>query len=125
MDEVTDEDLGQMLAWTRISFGAIAFLAPRWAAKLWTGEDITGTTAVMALRGVGAREIALGLGLLMALKEDAPVRGWLEVGALSDAGDALSTFLSRRELSAPRALLGVAGSGAAVVLGRRLAEALG
>lgn len=125
MDEMTDEDLARMLGWARLSFGVVAFLAPRHAAKLWTGEDITGTTAVMGLRGAGARDIALGLGLLIALKEEAPVRGWLEAGALSDAGDALSTFLSRRELSAPRSLLGVAGSGAAVVLGRRLAEALG
>jgi hypothetical protein len=125
MDEMTDEDLARMLGWARLSFGVVAFLAPRRAAKLWTGEDITGTTAVMGLRGLGARDIALGLGLLIALREEAPVRGWLEAGALSDAGDALTTFLSRRELSAPRSLLGVVGSGAAVVLGRRLAETLG
>jgi hypothetical protein len=125
MDELTDEELARLGGWARVSFGAMTFVAPRWTAKIWTGEDITGTTAVIALRSLGARDLALGLGLLIALKRDAPVRGWLEAGALSDAGDAVSTLLSRRGLSAPRTLLGVVGSAGAAMFGRRLAEALG
>jgi hypothetical protein len=124
MDDLTDEEIAKLFGWTRLSFGAIAFLAPRWAAKVWTGEDITGTTAVMGLRSLGVRDAALGLGLLIALKRQAPVRGWLEAGALSDAGDLLNTLMSRRGLPGSRSLLGVASAGGAVALGRRLVNAL-
>jgi hypothetical protein len=124
MDELTDEELARLFGWTRVVFGAWAFLAPGSAAKLWTGETIRGTTAVMALRGLGARDVALGLGLVIGLKRGAPVRGWLEAGMLSDCGDALSTLLASRKLPAARTLMSSVASGAAIVMGRRLAEAL-
>ena len=124
MGELSEEDLARLLGWARVSFGVLAFAAPRWAAKLWTGEDITGTAAVMGLRSLGVRDAAFGLGLLIALKQDARVRGWLEAGALSDAGDALNTLMSRRGLPATRYLAGFLTAGGAAVLGRRLAEAL-
>jgi hypothetical protein len=124
MDELTDEEIATLFGWARVSFGVLAFVAPRWAAKLWTGEDITGTTAVMGLRSLGARDAALGLGLLIALRRQAPVRGWLEAGALSDAGDVLNTLMSRRGLPLSRSVLGVLAAGGGVALGRRLADAL-
>jgi hypothetical protein len=124
MDDLTDEELARIFGWTRASFGLLTFAAPRLTAKLWTGEDISGTTAVMGLRGLGVRDAALGLGLLIALKRQSPVRGWLEAGALSDAGDALNTLMSARGLSKTRSLLGTAMAGGAVFLGRRLAAAL-
>ena len=124
MDELTDEEIARLFGWARVSFGVLAFVAPRWAAKVWTGEDISGTTAVMGLRSLGARDAALGLGLLIALKRGGPVRGWLEAGALSDAGDALNTLMSRHGLPKTRSLLGLATSGGGVFLGRRLAEVL-
>jgi hypothetical protein len=124
MDELSDEEIARLFGWARVSFGVLAFVTPRWAAKVWTGEDITGTTAVMGLRSLGVRDAALGLGLLIALKRGAPVRGWLEAGALSDAGDALNTLMSRRGLPKTRSLLGLAACGGGVFLGRRLAETL-
>jgi hypothetical protein len=124
MDELTDEDIARLFGWTRVSFGTMAFLVPRWAAKLWTGEDISGTTAIMGLRSLGVRDAALGLGLLIALRREGPVRGWLEAGAMSDAGDALNTLMSRRGLPKSRSLLGLVMAGGAVILGRRLADAL-
>jgi hypothetical protein len=124
MDELTDEEIARLFGLARVSLGVMAFVAPRWAARVWTGEDITGTTAVMGLRSLGARDAALGLGLLIALKRGGPVRGWLEAGALSDAGDALNTLMSRHGLPKTRSLLGLATSGGGVFLGRRLAETL-
>jgi hypothetical protein len=35
--------------------------------------------------------VALGLGVLLAMKNDAPVRGWLEGAALADAVDFATT----------------------------------
>jgi hypothetical protein len=124
MDDLTDEEIARLFGWARVSFGVLAFVAPRWAAKVWTGEDITGTTAVMGLRSLGVRDAALGLGLLIALRRQAPVRGWLEAGALSDAGDVLNTLMSRHGLPPSRSVFGLAAAGGGVLLGRRLAEAL-
>jgi hypothetical protein len=124
VDELTDENLAKLLGWARASFGMLAFVAPRWTAKLWTGEDVSGTTAIMGLRGLGVRDAALGLGLLIALKRESPVRGWLEAGALSDAGDALNMLMSARVLPRSRCLLGLGAAGGAAILGRRLATTL-
>jgi hypothetical protein len=50
---------------------------------------------------MGARDLALGLGAILAMRHDAPVRGWVEAGGLADAGDLAATLLAWRSL--PRA----------------------
>jgi hypothetical protein len=47
---------------------------------------------------VGARDVALGLGLQRALDHGAPVRGWLEASALVDGIDAAACLLARRHI---------------------------
>jgi hypothetical protein len=47
---------------------------------------------------VGARDLGLGLGVLLALDRGAPVRGWLEVSAVVDGIDAGACLLARRHL---------------------------
>jgi hypothetical protein len=72
---------------------------------------------------LGARDLALGLGTLLTGRHGAPVRGWLEACALSDAGDALTTLIGWR--SRPKlgrlGVLGAAAGGAIAcgVLARR------
>ena len=48
----------------------------------------------MITRALGARDLALGLGVVIAIDRGAPVRGWLEASALSDAVDFLATLAS-------------------------------
>ena len=43
---------------------------------------------------LGARDLALGIGVILALRHDAPVRGWVEGSGLADAGDTLATLLA-------------------------------
>jgi len=50
----------------------------------------------------GARDVALGAGALLALRHDAPVRGWVEAGGLADATDVVSVVLAFPRL--PRTL---------------------
>jgi hypothetical protein len=75
-------------------------------------------------RMLGARDVALGLGTVIALDRGAPVRGWLEGSALSDAVDCVSCLRARHDMSplACRAssALGAVAAIAGIVLSRRL-----
>ena len=101
-EEWSDEDLARALGWVRLLAGALLFFAPRFGTRAWTGEREEGATTQMAVRGMGIRDAALGAGLLIALERGAPARGWLEAGAMADAGDALGTLTSWRDLGRPR-----------------------
>jgi hypothetical protein len=63
---------------------------------------------------VGARDLALGLGVLVALKRGAPVRGWLEASAVVDGVDATACVLAREHIrtSVFPGVLGLAATGA-------------
>lgn len=102
--ELTDEDLARLLALARIALGAWLFLTPRWAIRVWVGRLHLDFVSTMAVRGMGARDVALGVGLLATLEGDGPARGWLEGAALADAADAAGTLAAWRDLPKPRAL---------------------
>ena len=117
---VTLSDQGEdravrLLAWVRIGLGVVAFVAPVVPSRPWVGEDAHRVSTKTFARALGARDVALGLGTLLAQRHGAPVRGWLEGSALADAGDVLATLAGWR--SRPRlGRLGVlaAASGGAV-----------
>ncbi len=89
------------LALARTALGVVAFLAPSVPARPWIGDEARGSGAKLLARALGARDVALGAGLLLADRHDRPIRGWLEAGGLADAGDVLATILGWR--STPRA----------------------
>lgn len=119
-----DRDLARMMGLTRVAFGAAFLLAPRRFARLWTGETTDTATATIASRATGGRDIALGLGLLMALEDGAPARRWLEAGAVADATDCVSCAASWQKLGAFRALASIATAAGAAWLGVRLASTI-
>ena len=45
-------------------------------------------------RAFGARDLAIGLGIVIALDRGTPVRGWIEAGVLSDALDTAASLLA-------------------------------
>ena len=112
----------QLLGLTRATVGAALVVAPGLSARVWLGEEPTARARV-ALRGLGAREIGLGIGLLTALETGNPVRGWLEAGALSDAADSIFAFGSGA-LPAPQRIIAALSAGASAVFGLQLAEEL-
>jgi hypothetical protein len=73
---------------------------------------------------VGARDLGLGLGLLIALGRGGPVRGWLEASALVDGIDAAACLLARDHIrtSIFPGTVGLAAAGAllSVWLARQL-----
>ena len=104
----------------RIGVGASFLLAPGFSLRLSLGTVETGPVTRMLARSVGARDIALGLGALRALRHDASLRRWIDAGTLADAGDALTTVLAFPHLGKARAVLAVLSAASSVGLGRRL-----
>lgn len=119
-----DATVALSLARSRIAFGAAAVLAPRLAARVMgAGRTPTGTTVLLA-RMVGGRDVALGLGTVIAVDRGKPVRGWLEGSALADSVDCVACLLARSELppNVVRATVSLAGAAAiaGILLSRRL-----
>ncbi|MBW3593967.1 MAG: hypothetical protein KY391_00190 [Actinobacteria bacterium] len=105
IEEWSDEDLARGFGWLRLLLGLALFLFPGLTTKTWTGENPDDAPTNLAVRGMGVRDMAIGAGLLTAMERGAPVRGWLEAGAMVDAGDALGTLFSWRGLGKPRGVL--------------------
>jgi hypothetical protein len=88
------------LAAGRIAIGAASLLAPRLVGRTMIGRQGPGDGMSLFARMVGARDLGLGLGVLIALDRGAPVRGWLEASALVDGIDAAACLLSREHIRA-------------------------
>jgi hypothetical protein len=108
----------------RIAVGVAFFLAPGLAGRTWVGRDAARPSAKLLARAFGARDLALGLGVVIAIDRGAPVRGWLEASALSDAGDTVATLLGASAVPAlmrPGVLaLGVGSAAVAGWLAKRV-----
>src|SRR6202035_3329255 len=98
----------------RCALGVVAFVLPGVPLGPWIGERGQDPSARLLARALGGRDFAIGLGTILALRHDGPVRGWVEAGGLADAGDAAVTALSFTKL--PRwgrwTVLAAAGGGA-------------
>lgn len=100
--EMEDLEVARFFGALRLGLGIGMFLMPRRVLKSWTGENAGDLPSTLALRGMAGRDVAIGLGLLMAIENDSPKRGWLEAGALADAADATGTILSWKRLGPVR-----------------------
>lgn len=115
--------LTRLLAAGRVAIGLGLFAAPATAARSWLGDAVDDAGTRMATRGLGARDVALGVGTLVALRDDGPVRPWLDAGVAADLADATAAVLARgeRPAGAIGATLAVAGGAAAAGLWLRRA----
>jgi hypothetical protein len=95
MEKEQARQLAESVAWGRIAIGITALVAPTLPLRPWVGRDFAWQPrAKLLARSLGARDLALGVGVILALKKGAPVRGWIEGSGVADAGDALSTLLA-------------------------------
>jgi hypothetical protein len=79
-----------MVRWNGIGravLGAMLVVAPGPIARLWMGSRGTIESKVLG-RTHGARDVALGAGMVWAVDRDEPVHPWATAAALSDAVDA-------------------------------------
>lgn len=108
----------------RVAYGLALLAAPaKVAGNRWLGPGAGEPAATVALRGVGAREVALHGIALVALMRGSAVRPWLLASIAGDCADISATALSSDGLpdgsaAATAAVAGVSAllSGAAAAL---------
>ena len=86
------------LAGGRVAIGVASLVAPGFMCRAMMGPDGDSGGTRLLLRAVGARDLALGVGVLAALDRDQPVRGWLVASAVADGLDAAGSMLARHRL---------------------------
>jgi hypothetical protein len=86
------------LAAGRIAFGIALAAAPGRVGSSWIGTDAQRTPPQIPIRGLGARDVAVGGGIVAAALGGGDLRPWLlgcvvadlvDVGAILAAGDAV------------------------------------
>ena len=91
--------------------GASFLLAPSPILRIWWPEvGASGPIAPGLARGLGARDAALGLGILAAVLRRESSRGWLLAAAGADAADLILTLTNAWPFSRRTRLLTLAGT---------------
>jgi hypothetical protein len=105
------------LAAGRVALGAALVAAPDTLTRAWLGSATAEDPGrQIAVRGLGARDVVLGVGALVALRPGGEVRQaarWLEAGVVADLADAAATALAD-DLEASRAPVALGALGAAM-----------
>jgi hypothetical protein len=91
-------DLAVGLAVGRIAIGVVSLLAPGVVGRAMMSPHADSGGTRFFLRVIGARDLALGIGVLAALDRNAPVHGWLRASAVVDGLDAAGSLLARHHL---------------------------
>jgi hypothetical protein len=110
----------------RLAFGAALTAKPQTTVgPNWIGgAESERPTAGLLFRSVGARDIALALGTLGALREGAALRPWLLGALLADGVDLVATLAAGSAVPAKGRLGIVAVAGGAVAVQLALARSL-
>lgn len=78
----------------RLLFGAGLILLPDRLASGWLGADSRRAPVKIAIRAVGARDVALSAGTLVNLHDGEALRPWLAGAVISDLCDVISTLVT-------------------------------
>lgn len=108
----------------RIAFGAAALAAPAPVGRTLAGAGGAAPDAQAFLRGMGSREIGLGVGLLATIRADGPTRPWLIAGVLADSGDIAGIVGAWPHMPRAKRWLGLGMAGAAAAIGATLLATL-
>jgi hypothetical protein len=91
----------KLLAVGRAIVGGVYIAAPKTALPAWIGDAGSRPSTHVISAAFGARDAALGLGTLAALRSRRGVRPWIAAAALADAADLIATLRGRDYLPAP------------------------
>ena len=107
--------IARLLGMGRIAIGVALVLAPRRFGRSWVGAAAESGGGRLALRATGARDIAIGYGVVRALDSGDPsTRLWVTLAGGCDLADAAATLAAYRSLpKRKRALSLVVSAGAA------------
>lgn len=82
----------------RVAYGAALVVAPERLSRRWLGDVAGRAGGRVALRALGARELALHAAALDALRRGAPLRPWLAASVAGDLSDVAATAAARTGL---------------------------
>jgi hypothetical protein len=100
----------------RVLFGLAALIAPRTTGRILAGDGGAAPDAQAFLRGMGGREIGLGLGLLAMIHADGPVQPWLVTALLADCSDVTGIVGAWPHMARSKRLLGLGTAGGAALI---------
>ncbi|HEX4305195.1 MAG TPA: hypothetical protein VHZ54_04105 [Solirubrobacterales bacterium] len=101
----------------RVAYGVALLVAPgKVAGNRWLGPGARQPAAEVALRGLGAREVAVHAIALARLARREPIRPFLAASIIGDLADVGAAVISRDGLpdGSPAATAAVAGGSAAL-----------
>ncbi len=94
-DRLDARQVALVLSRVRLGLGLGLLAAPGLLGRMSMGGDVRTPGAKAFVRTTGLRDFILGLGTVLALKDRSNPEHWLGMTAVTDAGDALITLLSR------------------------------
>lgn len=109
-----------LYAVARIIFGVAALAAPTTVGRSMAGEGGTAPDARAFLRGLGGREIGVGLILLTAIRNGQSARPGLIAALLADSSDAAGIASAWRHMPSSKRWLGLAMAVSAGIAGAGL-----
>jgi hypothetical protein len=104
--------LTQALGLGTFAFGVVPFIWPRFFSKVFGLRDPAEPTVEAAYRSVGARDLALGLGLWSAAAHGGTYAPWVLARVICDAGDTLAALAALRRGERDARFLGLTGMAA-------------
>jgi len=100
----------RLVAAGRIGFGLALIVSPERMTALWLGGDAGRAGTRVVTRGLGARDLALGAGVLAAAESE--LRPWVAAAILADTADLIATVAAGDSLPlVGRLLVGTVASG--------------
>jgi hypothetical protein len=101
----------------RVLFGVASLTAPSVTGRALAGPGGALPDAQAFLRGMGAREIGLGLGLLATIRTGGPARRWVVAGLAADAGDIAGIAGAWQKMPPAKRWIGLGTASAAAATG--------
>jgi hypothetical protein len=124
---MTSRPFATALALNRIAFGARFMATPAAAGKVWIGRRPARLAEAQLLtRALGARDVALGVGALAALRRrDGTERAWMLAHTLSDGTDVAATLAARGDLARRQLVFALTVAGVSTAIAGWSAATLG
>jgi hypothetical protein len=107
--------LARLVAVGRIGFGIALVAAPERVTSPWLGKDSGHVGTQVVTRGLGARDVALGVGALTA--QSSQLGPWVVAAIAADAADLCGTLAAGDALPRAGRTLVSAVASAGVILG--------
>ena len=112
-------NIARIFSSLRIALGFAELLLPERVGRIWSGAERAPRTALM--RSLGARDVALGSGTLLALGSGGKARPWLRAAVAADVADAVGTAIADRRSPANGRRLALVLALFSAILSSRLA----